>query len=166
MSLIWAPWRMAYIRSPKPEGCPFCIPVDDASQDRERYVLARGKRAYVCLNIYPYTNGHILIPPYEHTGGLIDLDPETLAEMGELMRASLRALALYAHPDGCNIGYNIGRAAGAGIAEHVHMHVIPRWIGDTSFLCAVSAAKVIVQALDETYEELAPLMGTVLDRHR
>jgi len=162
MALLWAPWRMAYIRSPKPRGCPFCIPLDDPSEDRERYVLARGKRAYICLNLYPYTNGHILIAPYEHTGGLVEIDTEALAEMGELMRASLEALASYAHPDGYNIGYNIGRAAGAGITDHVHMHVIPRWSGDTSFMCAASATKVIVQALEDTYEELGPLFERML----
>lgn len=163
MELLWAPWRLAYVRGSKDDGCPFCLP-ESAAEDRARHILARGQAAYVCLNRYPYNNGHLLVVPYEHTGDIVDLAPDALAEMGELMRVSLLALTRYAEPDGFNVGYNLGRSAGAGLTEHLHMHVIPRWNGDTSFQCLVSATKVIVQALEESYDELKPLVEDELAR--
>jgi ATP adenylyltransferase len=154
---------MAYVRGAKADGCPFCLP-DPATDDRDRHILARGRRAYVCLNRFPYNNGHLLVVPYEHTGDIVDLAPDALAEMGELMRVSVVSLTRYAKPDGFNIGYNLGRAAGGGVTEHLHMHVIPRWAGDTSFQCLVSATRVIVQALEESYDELKPLVKEELAR--
>lgn len=147
---------MQYIRSAEPQECPFCLPAT-RDEDRARLVLLRGEHAYVCMNLYPYNNGHLLIPPYEHTGDFVGLRPEVLAEIGELARQSARILGEHCRPDGFNIGYNLGRAAGAGVAEHLHLHVIPRWNGDTSFLSTVGGTKVIVQSLCDTYEELKPL---------
>lgn len=163
MELIWAPWRMGYIRSKERSGCPFCLDQREGF-DRERHVLAKGKHAYVCMNLYPYNNGHLLIPPYEHTGDLTSLSVDALAEMSELMRLSIQVLTEWSHPQGFNVGYNLGEAGGAGVADHVHMHVIPRWFGDTSFLCVISSTKVVVQALDETYNELAPLFAAAMER--
>ncbi len=153
---LWAPWRMGYIRSAKSTECPFCLP-EDTEGDRDRLVLARGRRAHVVMNLYPYNNGHLLIAPYEHTSDFTALAPETLAEMGELIRVCVRVLAKHCHPDGYNIGYNLGRAGGAGVEEHLHAHVIPRWNGDTSFITTVGQTKVIVQSLLETYSELRPM---------
>jgi ATP adenylyltransferase len=165
MELMWAPWRMGYIRSKEAGGCPFCIPpCGDEEGDRARHVLARGRHAYVCLNLYPYNNGHLLIPPYQHTGDITELPPEALAEMSELMRVGVEALGRWAGPQGFNVGYNLGEAGGAGVADHLHMHVIPRWLGDTSFLCVVSSTKVVVQALDESYDELRPLFVEAMER--
>lgn len=163
MELMWAPWRMDYIRSKKQGGCPFCIP-QTTEADRERHVLARGRHAYVCLNLYPYNNGHLLIPPYEHTGDVTTLASGALAEIAELMRVSIEALREWSHPQGFNAGFNFGEAGGAGVADHLHMHVIPRWLGDTSFLTVVSGTKVVVQSLDETYEELRPIFEAAMRR--
>ncbi len=153
--LLWAPWRIGYIRSAKTDACPFCFR-DDPAHDSERLVLARGDHAAVVMNLYPYNNGHLLIAPYEHTSDLVALAPATLAEMGELIRVTVKVLAAYCYPDGFNVGYNLGRAGGAGVEEHLHAHVIPRWGGDTSFLSTVAGTKVIVQCLFEMYAELRP----------
>lgn len=154
--LLWAPWRIGYVRSAKTAECPFCL-AEDREHDAERLVLARGKHAAVLMNLYPYNNSHLLIAPYEHTSDIASLSPEALAEMGELIRVSVQVLRGYCYPDGFNVGYNLGRAAGAGVDEHLHAHVIPRWGGDTSFLSTVAGAKVIIQCLFETWRELKPL---------
>jgi ATP adenylyltransferase len=153
--LLWAPWRIGYIRSSKSDECPFCLG-DDREHDEERLVLARGEHSAVLMNLYPYNNGHLLVAPYVHTGDLTALPAPALAEMGELTRVTVRVLSAYCYPDGFNIGCNLGRAAGAGVEEHLHAHVIPRWAGDTSFLSTVAGTKVIVQCLFETYRELRP----------
>jgi ATP adenylyltransferase len=163
--LLWAPWRIGYIRSAKSSDCPFCLR-DDTAHDEERLVLARGEHAAVVMNLYPYNNGHMLIAPYEHTGDFTSLPPETLAEMGELIRVTVRVLGAYCYPEGFNVGYNLGRAAGAGVEEHLHAHVIPRWGGDTSFLSTVAGTKVIVQCLFETYRELRPRFDQAMAQWR
>ncbi len=156
--ILWAPWRMKYIRSvDKPrEGCVFC----DAPNmsDEEALILYRGRRAYVILNKYPYNTGHLMVVPYKHVPSLEDLDAETLGEIALLVNASLRALRRAYSPQGFNVGVNIGRAAGAGIEGHVHVHVVPRWSGDANYTLVVGGVKVIPQELSETYRDLKPLL--------
>ncbi len=159
--LLWAPWRMGYIRSAKSDDCPFCLR-EDTDSDRDRLVLARGKHSHVVMNLYPYNNGHLLIAPYEHTSEFTELPPETLAEMGEFIRLCVRVLTKHCYPDGFNVGYNLGRAGGAGVEEHLHAHVIPRWNGDTSFITTVCQTKVIVQSLLETSTELRPMFDEAM----
>jgi ATP adenylyltransferase len=146
---LWAPWRMEYLKGPAPEGCPLC----DALQN-DRLILHRGSRAFVIMNLYPYSNGHLMIAPIEHLPHLSDLDAEVSAEVMELTQQSMTALDKTVHPEGFNIGYNIGRAAGAGITDHVHQHVVPRWFGDTNFLPVLAGRKTIGEAVEETLQKL------------
>ncbi len=157
MSILWTPWRMAYLRGdePLPEGCLFCV--KPQSQDAEAHILHRGSHCYVILNRFPYNNGHLMVVPYAHVATLEDLDPETLAELMALTQLSLRVLREAYNPQGFNVGMNIGSVAGAGVAEHIHLHVVPRWGGDTNYMTTVSHTRVIPEWLDQTYERLKPL---------
>jgi ATP adenylyltransferase len=148
---------MAYIKAPKgtARGCVFCAKVRaPRERDRENLVLFRGKRAFIVLNLYPYTNGHVMVLPYRHTGELDKLDTATLQEMMQLVNRCLRALRKMFKPEGFNIGVNMGKAAGAGVAEHVHIHVLPRWSGDTDFLGTTADIRKIPELLPDTYEKL------------
>ncbi len=140
---------MQYIGGPKPEGCPFCTSLESG-----RLIVHRGERAFVIMNLYPYNNGHVMVAPIEHTGDLFALDQATQLEMFELTRRSVAALRAAEHPDGFNVGINLGRAAGAGIEEHVHQHIVPRWLGDTNFLPVVAGHKTIGEAIEETLEKI------------
>ena len=153
MKRIWAPWRIAYLEAEKSEGCIFCEK-PAAHRDRENLVLYRGERAYILLNLYPYSNGHLMIAPFVHVGRLNDLDPPTRAEIMELTALSVEVLTRAKRPDGFNIGANMGKAAGAGFDAHFHMHVVPRWEGDTNFMPVIGETRVIPEALDRTYEQL------------
>ncbi|HIE47739.1 TPA: HIT domain-containing protein [Candidatus Bipolaricaulota bacterium] len=157
MGILWTPWRMAYLRGdePLPEGCLFCV--KPQSQDAEAHILHRGNRCYVILNRFPYNNGHLMVVPYAHVATLEDLDPEALAELMALTQLSLRVLREAYTPQGFNVGMNIGSVAGAGVAEHIHLHVVPRWGGDTNYMTTVSQTRVIPEWLDQTYERLRPL---------
>jgi len=139
MKSIYAPWRMAYIKGEKGEGCVF---FKESIRD-DQYVLLDGKTAFVMMNAYPYTNGHLLIIPFRHLSSLEDLLPEERMEMFYLLDISVKVLKEAMCPDGFNIGMNLGRAAGAGIDDHIHMHVVPRWNGDTNFMSAVGEIRVI-----------------------
>jgi ATP adenylyltransferase len=151
---IWAPWRMAYIeRSQRKAGCVLCEK-RASSDDAANYLLYRGDRAYVILNLYPYNNGHLMIVPYEHVASLEDLEVETLTELMLLTKRSLASLREVMAPHGFNIGVNLGRAAGAGIHEHVHVHIVPRWEGDTNFMPVLGDTRVIPQMLEDTYTRL------------
>jgi len=158
--IMWAPWRMRYIEREHADGyvgggCVFCdLPAAD--DDQATYILARGGRAYVILNLYPYNNGHLMIVPYDHVDSLGSLDTETMTEMMSLTQRSQRVMEERMHPHGFNLGMNQGRAAGAGIADHLHLHVVPRWVGDTNFMPATGDVRVMPQNLDETYGVLAP----------
>jgi ATP adenylyltransferase len=153
MRRIWAPWRIEYIRSEKPKECVLCQkPKED--RDAENYLLFRGKKNFVILNLYPYNPGHIMVAPYRHLDDLDDLTDEEMLEHFNLVRKSKQALKAEYNPQGFNIGINLGRVAGAGIEDHVHTHVIPRWNGDTNFVTVVSDLRVIPHALDATYQEL------------
>jgi ATP adenylyltransferase len=155
MERIWAPWRMKYIlkaRNEK-EKCIFCE-IPNEKKDEENYLIKRGKLAFVLMNIFPYNNGHLMIAPYKHTPSLQNLSEEELLEMMKLVVESEKALKALLSPDGFNIGLNIGRVAGAGFEEHVHIHIVPRFNGDTNFMPIVANTKVISESLMETYKKL------------
>lgn len=160
MDHLWSPWRLEYVsgggkQRRESAGCVFCLPVDDASRDP--LILYRGALAYVVLNLYPYNNGHLLIVPYRHEPSLAGLTREELAEVGLLLQRAERALQEGYPPDGINVGVNLGRTAGAGVAAHVHVHVVPRWDGDTSFMTAVSETRVIPESLESAARRLRPI---------
>lgn len=156
MSRIWAPWRIDYILGEKDPDCIFCKKVRE-DKDRENGILLRGEHAFVMLNAYPYNPGHVMISPYAHVDCLEKVEPEPLCELMELTRLSEIALRQAIHPDGFNAGLNIGSAAGAGIEEHLHMHLLPRWGGDVNFMPAIAGTHVIPEALLVTYDKLAPV---------
>ncbi|MEN2974479.1 MAG: HIT domain-containing protein [Candidatus Caldarchaeales archaeon] len=157
MKIIWAPWRMRYIKEhlkeKREKGCVFCIESEEY-RDRENLILYRGDKCFIILNKYPYTSGHLMIAPYRHTGDLESLDEEELCELMNLAVISIRALKREYNPSGLNIGLNIGEAAGAGIEGHIHLHVVPRWVGDTNFMTVISGTKIIPELPEETYERL------------
>lgn len=153
--VLWAPWRMEYIRHAGAEECIFCSkPLEE--KDEENLILFRGCRAFVMLNIFPYSNSHLLIAPYAHIPDLVGLERETRCELMDLCARSTVILSEAIRPEGFNIGVNLGRPAGAGIVDHVHFHVVPRWTGDTNFMVVLGATKVIAQHLQDTYAELKP----------
>lgn len=153
--IMWAPWRMAYISAEKDHGyegpaCVFCdLPAE--RDDARTYILHRGRLAFLIMNLYPYNNGHLMAVPYAHVDSLRALPAETLTEMVQLVQRSQEVIHEAMRPQGFNIGVNEGRAAGAGIADHVHMHLVPRWVGDTNFMPALGDTRVMPQHLDETY---------------
>lgn len=149
---------MKYIRGEKPQRCAFCEKVH-ADDDAANHVLCRGDRTALVLNLYPYTNGHLLVVPYAHIGDLVDLDGETLAEMMRMAAKGVRVLRAAMSPDGFNVGLNLGRAAGAGIEDHVHIHIVPRWQGDTNFMPVLGEVRVIPEWLDDTYRKLLAALG-------
>ena len=133
MNLLWAPWRMDYILGPKPDTCIFCLPPEDAGEDAKRLVLKRGRHAFVVMNKYPYNNGHLMVVPYLHTSDFTSLNAETCMECMDLIQLCVKALNRFAAPDGVNLGMNLGRAAGAGVGEHLHWHVVARFDWDSHF---------------------------------
>jgi ATP adenylyltransferase len=157
MEVLWAPWRLEYILGPKPDVCPFCLP-EHTEEDRERLVLFRGARSFVIMNKYPYNNGHLMVTPYEHVTCLTKLDKETVREMMDLIQATTAIFRkrFAPGPEGINVGLNIGEPAGAGIREHLHFHIVPRWIGDSSFMAFASETRVIPEHLMRTYDHLKP----------
>lgn len=144
---------MAYILDDKSGGCVFCAKVA-ATCDEAEHILVRGQNAYITLNRYPYNNGHLLVVPVAHVPSLEDLPADILTEMMLLVNQGLAALRLAMQPQGFNVGVNLGKAAGAGIEQHVHIHVVPRWNGDTNFMSAIGQTRTIPEALDETYRRL------------
>src|SRR5579859_1254650 len=146
MEHLWAPWRMAYINQPNQAGdtaCFLCDYIRDPAHDARNLVLARGERCFVVMNRYPYNNGHLMIAPYAHVPTIEELGPEELTELMVLAQRSLAAFRDAMHPDGYNMGINQGRVAGAGLTEHVHYHVVPRWNGDTNFMPVLGEVKVM-----------------------
>ena len=132
-------------------------------RDRDNYILYRGSTCYILLNLFPYTNGHLMIAPYQHVASLEQLEDEALQEMMALTRASVATLNRALSPAGFNIGMNLGTVAGAGIADHIHMHIVPRWHGDVSFMSVCAETRLIPEALDTTYDRLLPIMNTEMD---
>jgi len=157
MKPLWAPWRMRYLegKEPLPEGCLFCV--KQQMEDKQAHILHRGRCCYVILNRYPYNNGHMMVVPYAHLARMVDVDPQTLDEMMTLTQLSLRVLREAYRAEGFNIGMNIGKAAGAGVADHLHLHIVPRWAGDTNYMTIVGETRVLPEGLEQTYERLQPL---------
>ena len=155
MKTLWAPWRIEYIRSHKPSGCIFCLK-DHGAKDRENLVLYRTPFSFVMLNRYPYSNGHLLVAPYRHVADLDGLADEEMLDLFQLVSVSCKILKAAASPEGFNIGMNLGKAAGAGVEEHLHVHIVPRWNGDTNFMCVVADLRVMPENLIATYEALLP----------
>ena len=156
MNTLWAPWRMQYIQGidKKDSECIFCTE-PSKHDDRDNLILYRGEKAFILMNLFPYNNGHLMIIPYLHTSDILTIDRQTSSEIWDLLALSKKVLTAALHPDGFNIGMNIGRAAGAGIDQHIHLHIVPRWNGDTNFMPAIGETKVISQALGDTYDALA-----------
>jgi ATP adenylyltransferase len=153
MKRLWAPWRMKFVET-KTTGCVFCKVLKDADGP-DNLVVFRGKRCFVILNRFPYTSGHMLVVAKEHRNSLEDLDAETRAEMMELATRGMAVLRSVYHPDAFNVGANIGEAAGAGVAGHVHIHVVPRWTGDSNFMMTLAGTKVMPEALEDTYARIS-----------
>jgi ATP adenylyltransferase len=154
MNYLWSPWRMKYIQEhDREDECVFCREAS-RSDGPENLILYRGQRAFVILNRYPYTSGHLMVVPFAHQPNLDGLDQETRSEMMELVNRSIQALQRAYQPEAFNLGANIGAAAGAGVAGHVHMHVVPRWGGDTNFMSTVADTRVLPESLEETYRRL------------
>ncbi len=165
MKVLWAPWRMDYILGPKPGDCVFCMPSAmqgpeaEASGrftqfDAERLILYRGHFAYTVMNTYPYASGHLLVVPYRHAADVTDLTPEESAEIMVMVQKACTVLREASAPQGINVGLNLGEAAGAGIRSHAHFHVVPRWVGDSSFMAVFDDVRVIPEHLLATYTKL------------
>ena len=154
MKLMYAPWRIDYIRQPKEDGCFLCAAIEGSS-DREHLLVHRGARCVIVLNRYPYNNGHLLIAPRRHVAGLGDLEPAEHQEILDLAARCVEALGDLMRPEGFNVGFNLGRAAGAGLEDHLHLHVVPRWAGDTNFMAVVADTRVIPEALDALWLDLS-----------
>jgi len=152
MKRLWAPWRIKYILGKK-EGCIFCDKVKE-NMDRENYILLRGKDAFVMLNTYPYNNGHLMVAPYKHVPDFDGLEDTELAELIGLVKKSTQILKKALNPEGFNIGANVGKVAGAGVEGHIHIHIVPRWEGDTSFISTIGGTKIMPETLDETFRKL------------
>ncbi len=155
MEKLWAPWRMEYILQEKPGGCIFC---DKPRQDRDRdnLILHRGADCFVIMNFYPYNNGHLMVVPYRHTADLAALTAAEQSEMMALLGRCTTILTQQLKPHGFNIGMNLGRTAGAGIDDHLHFHIVPRWNGDTNFMPITGHTKVLSQGLQESWDQLKP----------
>ena len=151
MNHLWSPWRMEYIEnSNKVEGCVFCM-MQELPDSAENLIALRGKRSFIILNRYPYTSGHLMVVPNDHVSTLEEVDPETRSEMMELTACCMTVLRKLYNPHGFNMGANIGEAAGAGVKDHVHIHIVPRWAGDTNFMSTVGEARVLPESLETTY---------------
>jgi ATP adenylyltransferase len=155
MDFIWSPWRYDYLASAgkKSPSCVFCVD-EDRSHDAERLIVFRGSNNFVILNLFPYTSGHVMVAPYEHLDTIAVAKAEQLSEMMQLAQRCIGALQKLYRPEGFNIGMNLGQAAGAGIREHYHLHVVPRWIGDANFMSIVGETRVLPEELAQTYQRL------------
>ncbi|MBN2414041.1 HIT domain-containing protein [candidate division KSB1 bacterium] len=158
MKKLWAPWRIEYILQPKPEGCIFCDKPKEKN-DRDNLILYRGKTSFVIMNFYPYNNGHLMVVPYRHIPELASLTEEEQAEMMKLLTVSSEILKDVLNAEGLNIGMNLGRIAGAGIDDHIHFHIVPRWNGDTNFMPVTGNTRVISQGLYESWDLLYPMFN-------
>ena len=155
MEHLWAPWRMEYILGKKEPGCIFC-PDTRQGTDEDNLILFKGRLTMVMMNKYPYNNGHLLVSPLRHVSCLDNLKIEELTDLMLKIKASLQFIKEEMHPDGFNVGLNIGETAGAGMAEHLHFHIVPRWNGDTSYMTVLGEIRVIPEHLKRTYKRLKP----------
>ncbi|MCL5057913.1 MAG: HIT domain-containing protein [Actinobacteria bacterium] len=158
MDTIWAPWRTVYIGKDHGSACIFCEKLA-SDKDAENYVLYRGDRVFALLNLYPYNNGHILISPKRHVGDITDLDQDEILELGLVTQKMTGLLREAFNPEGFNIGVNLGKIAGAGVPGHFHIHIVPRWGGDTNFMPVLGDVRVISEGLDLTYKKLIGVLN-------
>jgi len=159
MDYLWSPWRYRYVSAEREDdSCLFCR-VAAETDDHKNFVILRAERNFVMLNRFPYTSGHVMIAPYQHVSTIEAADEGALGEMMSLAQKMEAALRRIYKPDGLNLGMNIGRSAGAGIAEHIHMHLLPRWHGDVNFMTAVAETRVLPEDLETTYERLKALLA-------
>jgi ATP adenylyltransferase len=150
---LWAPWRLEYIKGPKPEECIFCAG-PGAGEDAAKYVVRRGEHCFAMLNAFPYNNGHLMVSPYRHVPSIEELDEPELLELMTLTQASLTALRAAYQPEGFNLGVNQGKIAGAGVEDHFHLHVVPRWSADTNFMPVIGDTRVLPQSLEDSYRDV------------
>ena len=162
MDRLWAPWRIEYIKAEKEEGCIFCNK-SNSSNDRESLILYRGNLCFVIINLYPYNNGHLMVVPYKHESDTLKIDMKTKLEVLTLADKSIEILTEQMNPNGFNFGANIGEAGGAGIVDHLHYHLVPRWNGDTNFMPIIGETKIVVQSLKEIYDNLRPEFAKIND---
>ena len=155
MDRIWAPWRMDYIESSKKPGCVFCEKLQ-SKKDKKNLVLYRGKETFILMNLYPYTNGHLMIAPYLHTSDVNELTEIANKEIMQFAKDCFNILKSKLGAEGFNFGANLGKVAGAGIDQHIHYHIVPRWSGDTNFMPVISDTKVMIEKLNKTWERLKP----------
>ena len=156
MDHLWSPWRLKYVTGNKAIGCVFCLDGEDAANQRA-LVVHEGRTCYVILNLYPYNNGHLMVVPHRHVPSLVGLSGEELTELAALTQRAEAALTEAYEPHGMNVGINLGKAAGAGVIEHVHVHVVPRWNGDTNFMTTVGNMRVLPEELGATASRLRPV---------
>jgi len=157
MKSLFASWRIEYIERKKEKGCFFCKYISMSSEmDSSNYILKRGKFSFILLNSYPYTNGHLMIAPNLHKGSLGDLTDEEILEIFNFIKQSLKAIKAVMNPDGFNIGMNLGEVAGAGVPDHIHWHIVPRFAGDHNFMPIIANTRIIPEALEKTYKKLKP----------
>jgi len=156
MDYLWTPWRYQYVTKPEEKSaeCIFCAAVADTAHDRERLVVYRATHNLVMLNRYPYTSGHLMLVPHQHVASLRDVPDETLVELIRLARVAEIHLRTIYRPGGLNVGFNIGRSAGAGITDHLHMHALPRWTGDTNFMTVIGETRVLPEDLEVTWDRV------------
>ena len=165
MEYLWAPWRMEYVTGDKAAGCILCA-APDAPEEAGAFVLYRGEHNYVLLNRFPYNSGHLMVVPYEHLRHLTDLSPAQVAEMMEIAQGVVEAFGQCLRPEGVNLGMNLGQAAGAGIDDHLHLHLVPRWSGDTNFMTAAGDTRVVPQSLEACAAQIGPVLREVMQRRR
>lgn len=153
MDRLWAPWRSSYVKGKKEKGCIFCTK-PKSKNDKKNYIVKRGEKVFSMLNIFPYNNGHVMVAPYRHVKNLDKLTKEELTELMIHVNKIINMLKKVLKPDAFNVGFNLGKIAGAGYANHIHVHIVCRWQGDTNFMPVIGKVKVIPESLDELYERL------------
>jgi len=163
MEKLWAPWRIEYILSKKEKDCIFCSKPAE-QDDKKNLILLRGEFSFVIMNYYPYNNGHLMVVPYRHVAELPDLSKHENSEIMKFLTVCTKALQQSMFPHGFNIGMNMGEVAGAGIKDHLHFHIVPRWNGDTNFMPITGHTKVVSEALEETWKKLKPLFQSQNDK--
>jgi ATP adenylyltransferase len=153
MDRLWAPWRVEYIQGQEEDHCIFCVD-EDSANDQARLIVIRGKHSYVIMNRYPYSSGHLMVAPYRHLADTAELENHEALEIHQLMVRSQRVLRDVSAAQGFNVGWNIGQVAGAGVADHIHMHIVPRWAGDSNFMPILAETRVIPEHIETTYSLL------------
>ena len=160
MKQVWAPWRMEYIEQDKSGECIFCV-LPKANEDKKNFILHKGDTCFVIMNVYPYNTGHLMVSPYRHLSCITKMDEKENTELNRLIHSCVEILRTVKSPEGFNIGVNLGKAGGAGFDEHIHMHIVPRWIGDTNFMPVLADIRVHPEHLQATYDNLSPHFKTL-----